>query len=57
MLFKLTMPQEDAHRIESAWLQSGRKVVAATALLANPKWKPRPAPEKIRASFMNLLFS
>ncbi|KAJ7656463.1 hypothetical protein DFH06DRAFT_1132391 [Mycena polygramma] len=48
MLFKLTMPQEDPHRIKSAWLQAKENVVAATALLADPKWKPRPAPAKIR---------
>ncbi|KAJ7631373.1 hypothetical protein DFH06DRAFT_1303819 [Mycena polygramma] len=48
MSFKLTMPQEDPHRIKSAWLQAKENVVAATALLVDPKWKPRPAPAKIR---------
>ncbi|KAJ7656465.1 hypothetical protein DFH06DRAFT_471842 [Mycena polygramma] len=46
--FKLTMPTEDGDRIKSAWVQAHGNVVAATALLADSKWKPRPAPGRIR---------
>jgi SWI/SNF-related matrix-associated actin-dependent regulator 1 of chromatin subfamily A len=45
--FKLTMPMEDPRRVEAAWLQSGKNVRDATALLDNPSWVPHivaPAP-------------
>ncbi|KAJ6499246.1 SNF2 family N-terminal domain-containing protein [Mycena sanguinolenta] len=38
MRFKLTMPQENPTRIAAAWLQAGKNVRNATALLADPNW-------------------
>ncbi|KAJ7783239.1 SNF2 family N-terminal domain-containing protein [Mycena metata] len=40
--FVITMPGEDKYRVESAWLQSGKDVKRATALVSDPKWSPPP---------------
>ncbi|KAK7057137.1 ATP-dependent helicase fft2 [Favolaschia claudopus] len=39
--FRITMPTETTDRVLSAWLQSGKDVRGATALLSDANWSPR----------------
>ncbi|KAJ7180998.1 hypothetical protein C8R46DRAFT_596473 [Mycena filopes] len=46
--FELTVPDHAPSKVRAAWLESRMKAEGAAKLLANPKWKPRPLPEKTR---------